>query len=163
MMRRLFMIATRTMKGSAAAVAVLFLLAGCCSPGDKMHGNPPAAMARSFNATLLGTQEVPPTSSKGTGLVTATLDPDGTFHWNVDYGGLTGPATAAHFHGPAAPGTNAGVVVNIGGQGLASPMQGAAHLDGAQIGDLVAGRWYVNIHTAANPNGEIRGQIVPMQ
>ena len=106
---------------------------------------------------------VPPTSSKGSGLATATLDPDGTFHWDVAYGGLTGPATAAHFHGSAAPGTNAGVVVNIGGQGLASPLQGAAHLTEAQIGDLVAGRWYINIHTAANPSGEIRGQVVPVQ
>ncbi len=157
------MIATRAMKGSAVAVAVLFLMAGCCSPGDKMHGNPPTAMARSFNATLSGAEEVPPTNSKGSGLATATLDSDGTFHWDVAYGGLTGPVTAAHFHGPAAPGTNAGVVVNIGGQGLASPLQGAAHLTEVQAGDLVAGRWYINIHTAANPSGEVRGQVVPVQ
>ena len=157
------MIATPTLKRSAVAVAALFLMAGCCSPGDKMQGNPPTAMARSFNATLSGAQEVPPTSSKGSGLASATLDPDGTFHWDVAYGGLTGPATAAHFHGPAALGTNAGVVVNIGGQGLASPLRGATHLTEAQIGDLVAGRWYVNIHTATNPSGEIRGQVVPLQ
>ena len=153
------MTAPWTMTAGAGAVAVLFLMAGCCSPGDKMHGNAPT-MARSFNATLSGAQEVPPTSSKGSGLATATLDSDGTFHWDVAYGGLTGPATAAHFHGPAAPGTNAGVVVNIGGPTPGNPMQGSAHLNTTQIADLVAGRWYVNVHTAANPNGEIRGQVV---
>jgi len=89
-----------------------------------------------------------------------TLDPDGTLHWTVSYQNLTGPATAAHFHGPATPGLNAGVAVNIGGTAPANPMQGTAHLNTTQIADLVAGRWYVNVHTAANPGGEIRGQVV---
>jgi hypothetical protein len=147
-------------KRSAVVVAVLLLAAGC-SPGNKMQaGAQAAAAARSFSATMSGGQEVPPTNSAGIGTAHATLDPDGTFHWNVAYQGLTGPATAAHFHGPAAPGTNAGIVVNIGAQGLPSPMQGATHLTDAQIADLVGGRWYVNVHTAAHPGGEIRGQVV---
>ncbi len=103
---------------------------------------------------------MPPTLSLGTGTASVTLDPDGTLHWTVSYQNLSGPALAAHFHGPALPGMNAGVVVNIGGPTPGNPMQGSAHLNTTQIADLVAGRWYVNVHTAANPNGEIRGQVV---
>ena len=70
----------------------------------------------------------------------------------------TGPATGAHFHGPAMPGANAAVVVPFTGP-IASPITGTATLTDAQIADLSAGRWYINIHTAANPGGEIRGQV----
>jgi hypothetical protein len=79
-------------------------------------------------------------------------------NWTVTYAGLSGPATAAHFHGPAMPGANAGVVVPITGA-LASPIKGSAVLTAAQAADLVAGKWYVNVHTAANPGGEVRGQV----
>src|SRR5215475_7526251 len=101
------------LKKGSVALAVL-LLAGCTS-NQTMHSTPAAATTRSFSATLTGAQEVPPTTSPGTGSASATLDPDGTLHWTVSYQNLSGPATAAHFHGPATPGLNAGVVVNIGG------------------------------------------------
>ena len=143
---------------SAVALAVL-LLAGCTS-NQTMHGTPAAATTRSFSATMTAGQEVPPNTSLGSGTASATLDPDGTLHWTVSYQNLSGPATAAHFHGPATPGMNAGVAVNIGGATPGNPMQGSAHLNTTQIADLVAGRWYVNVHTAANPGGEIRGQVV---
>ena len=71
---------------------------------------------------------------------------------------MTGPVTAGHFHGPAAAGANAGVVVPFAGS-LASPITGSATLTDPQIADLKAGKWYVNLHTAANPGGEIRGQV----
>ena len=157
--------ATWTPRKNAAAILAILLLAAGCTSGGKMNDSSHMAMAsaRSFRASLSGSQEVPPTTSTATATANATLDPDGTLHWNVAYQGLSGPAAAAHFHGPAAPGANAGVVVNIGEQGLASPMQGAAHLTAGQIADLESGRWYINIHTAANPNGEIRGQVTPAQ
>jgi hypothetical protein len=134
--------------GSATA-----LLAACAG------GN---ANQQTFHATLSPAQEVPPTASAGTGSATVTLDM-GTkvANWSVTYSGLTGPAGAAHIHGPAAPGANAGVVANIGANGVASPIQGSTTLTDAQIADLVAGKDYINIHTAANKGGEIRGQIVP--
>ena len=65
----------------------------------------------------------------------------------------------AHFHGPAAPGVAAGVAVPLAAP-LASPINGMATLTDGQIGDLRAGLWYINIHTAQNPGGEIRGQLL---
>jgi hypothetical protein len=67
----------------------------------------------------------------------------------------------AHFHGPAASGVAAGVVVPISGS-LDSPLTGTAALNDGQIGDLRAGLWYINIHTAKYPAGEIRGQVVKL-
>ena len=141
-MRRIF--------GTGMAVAALALV-GCAE--DMMGGS----MAK-FGATLNGASEVPALTVPGTGSATVTLDKSTkTLTWNVAYSGLTGPARAAHFHGPAAAGTNATPVVPI--TVSASPMVGSAQLTDAQIADLMAGKWYVNIHTAANQGGEIRGQV----
>src|SRR5260370_135574 len=102
----------------------------------------------------------PGIASSGKGMATASLDTTTkTLTWTVDYSGLSGPATAAHIHGPADPGANAGIVVPFTGN-LASPIKGSATLTDAQIAQLEAGKWYVNIHTEANKPGEIRGQLV---
>jgi hypothetical protein len=102
----------------------------------------------------------PGVTSAGKGSATASLDTaTKTLTWTVDYSGLSGSATAAHIHGPADPGANAGVVVPFTGN-LASPINGSATLTDAQIAQLEAGKWYVNIHTEANKGGEIRGQLV---
>jgi hypothetical protein len=112
-----------------------------------------------FRATLNGASEVPPNTTGGTGSATATLDTaTKVFTYNATYSGLTGPATAAHFHGPAEPGMNAGPVVPI--PNPASPISGTATLTDPQIADLRAGKWYLNVHTMAHPPGEIRGQVV---
>ena len=124
---------------------------------------PSRAAAMQFKADLKGSSEVPPTTSTGTGTLTASYDPaTKTLTWNGSFSGLTGPAMAAHFHGPAEAGKNAGVAIWISekGQPFASPFQGQATLTDAQAGDLEKGMWYVNIHTAANPGGELRGQLV---
>ena len=102
----------------------------------------------------------PGIASQGKGMATASFDTaTKTLIWTVDYSGLSGPATAAHIHGPADPGANAGIVVPFTGN-LASPIKGSATLTDAQIAQLEAGKWYVNIHTEANKGGEIRGQLV---
>ena len=93
----------------------------------------------------------------GTGAVQAMLDGK-TFSYSATYSGLTGPVTAAHFHGPAAPGQNAGPV--LAAVPSPSPIKGTATLTDAQIADLNAGKWYFNVHTAANPGGEIRGMVM---
>ena len=111
-----------------------------------------------FGATLSGAAEVPPNSSTGSGKIEASLNQETRLlSWKLSYSGLTGPATAAHFHGPAMPGANAGVALPF--PGAANPTEGSATLTPAQVADLVAGKWYANVHTAANPGGEIRGQV----
>src|SRR5437868_1128618 len=117
------------------------------------------AFAQKFKATLDGKSEVPPNTSAGTG--TADIDYDAAtkkVSWKVIYSGLSGPATAAHFHGPAEAGKNGGVAVPIPNI-ASSPAEGSATLTDAQAADLMAGKYYINVHTAANPGGEIRGQV----
>jgi CHRD domain len=70
---------------------------------------------------------------------------------------VSGPATAAHIHGPAEAGKNAGVVIGFAKPD--SPIEGSATLIDAQTADLAAGKLYINVHTAANEGGEIRGQV----
>ncbi len=121
----------------------------------------PAAFAETINfkATLKAGDEVPPNSSTATGALTATYDTaTKKLDYTANYSGLTGPATMAHFHGPAEPGKNAPVAVPVVGS-VASPIKGSATLTDAQAADLMAGRWYFNVHTAANKGGEIRGQV----
>jgi hypothetical protein len=121
---------------------------------------PASAETLHFATTLKGPDEVPANTTKGTGKVAATLNTaTKEFSYKVTYSGLTGPATAAHFHGPAAPGANAPPVVPVPTSALANPMTGKATLTDDQIADLKGGKWYFNIHTAANPGGEIRGQL----
>jgi hypothetical protein len=117
-----------------------------------------AAETLRFATGLKGSDEVPPNTTGGTGQVKATLDTTSkTFKYDVTYSGLTGPATMAHFHGPAGPGVNAPPIITM--KTLASPIKGTATLTDAQITDLKAGNWYFNVHTAAHPPGEIRGQL----
>jgi hypothetical protein len=113
-----------------------------------------------FHATLDGASEVPPKTTKGIGDCLATLDTAAkTLTYTVTFENLTGPATMGHFHGPAAVGVNAGIIVPFKTP-VESPVSGTATLTDAQIKDLMAGKWYVNVHTAANPAGEIRGQMM---
>jgi len=120
-----------------------------------------SAATLNFHATMDGKSEVPPTTSAGSGDMLGTLDTSSKqLAYTITFMGLSGPATAAHFHGPAAPGANAGVAVAIG-TNPTSPMSGSVTLTDAQMADLQAGKWYVNVHTAANKGGEIRGQVMP--
>jgi CHRD domain len=140
--------------GFAGLIAASFLVAA------------PAAFAEMvmYKATLAAASEVPPTDSKGGGALTASYDTaTKKLTYSATYKDLTGPAAAAHFHGPADAKTNAGVVVPVpmpASGGMMSPLKGEATLTDAQAADLAAGKWYFNIHTAANKGGEIRGQVM---
>jgi hypothetical protein len=120
--------------------------------------SPALAEMVKFSATLDAAQEVPPTSSSATGKADISFDTESKMlEWTLDYSGLSGDAAAAHFHGPAAAGENADVAVPI--PDPASGAKGSATLTDAQAADLMGGKYYVNVHTAANPDGEIRGQV----
>jgi CHRD domain len=132
---------------AALACAALFTLA-----------SPAMAATVNLKADLKAASEVPPTDSKGTGSVTATFDTASkNLSWKGTVSGLTGPATAAHFHAGEA-GKNGGVVVPIAGADKGS-FEGSATLTDAQAAELMDGKWYVNVHTAANKGGEVRGQV----
>src|SRR5437763_5864840 len=125
---------------------------------------PSQAAPMKFKANMNAACEVPPTQSSGTGTVTASYDPaTKTLTWEGNFSGLSGPATAAHFHGPAEVGKNAAPAIWISEKGqnsLASPFKGSATLTDAQADDLQKGMLYANVHTEANKGGEIRGQVV---
>jgi len=121
-------------------------------------GGSALAEEKQFMVMLTAGEEVPPTDSSGTGAGKITWNSDTKeLSWSIEFSGLSGPATAAHFHGPADVGANAGVQVPI--TDLESPSEGKATLTDEQAADLAAGKWYVNFHTEKFPDGEIRGQV----
>ncbi len=136
-----------TSKALALAAVALGLLAA-----------PAYAETVRFHGTLSPGAEVPPKSTDGKGTCAASLDTSThKLTYDIAYSGLTGPATAAHFHGPAEPGKNAGVVVPLSPP--TSPIKGSTTLTEAQQDELMAGKWYANVHTKENPGGEIRCQL----
>ena len=111
-----------------------------------------------LKAALNAASQVPPVSADGTGAATLTVDTTAkTVTYSITYSKLTGDVKAAHIHGPASATSNAGVVVPF--TAGPSPMTGTVTLTDAQLADLLAGKDYVNVHTAANAGGEIRGMI----
>jgi hypothetical protein len=129
------------------------------SLGLGVNGIARASDTETLGAKLSGSNEVPANASPGTGELDASLDKKtGVLTWTLTYSGLTGAVKAGHFHGPAAAGANAGVALGFTGS-VENPIKGSATLTDAQVADLMAGKWYVNLHTAANPGGELRGQV----
>jgi|SRR5947209_3773523 len=111
-----------------------------------------------LQAELKGSNEVPPNASPGSGNAEAAFDTDTkVLSYTVTFSNLSGPALGAHFHGPSDAGKNAGIALPF--KSVQSPIQGTATLTEAQAADLLAGKWYANVHTAANPGGELRGQM----
>jgi hypothetical protein len=113
-----------------------------------------------YTARLSAKAEVPKTDSKGKGKLEATFDTKTkVLTYTLTFDDLSGPATAAHIHGPATRIESAGVVAALGAKGPTSPVSGTATLADDQVKMLQSSKLYVNVHTAANPGGEIRGQI----
>lgn len=132
------------------------------NPGGEIRGQIIQDGATLFVAGLDGQQEVPPNSSNGIGLGQVVLDPAGTgISVSLLFSNLGSPQTMSHIHGPAPPGTNAGILYDIGSTGQTS----GAFLDRRfsvtpqQAADLRANLWYFNVHSQSIMAGEIRGQI----
>ena len=141
------------LRTAVAAGLVSLTLAGCgmMRPSQKMD---------IFEASLSSSQEVPPVESTATGSAEVQFNANtNKVPWKVTFNGLTGPATAGHIHGPAPMGANAGVVIPFAGNLNAQPVMGEMTVTPAQYADMAAGLYYVNIHTARFPGGEIRGQL----
>ena len=134
------------------------LLSAIAVSAALVSASPALAEMMKMTVALDGAQEVPPVDSPGKGTAEVMFDTETKkLDWTLEYSGLTGDATAAHFHGPAAKGENADVAVPI--EDAKSGAKGSATLTDAQAADLQAGKYYVNVHTAAHPDGEIRGQV----
>ncbi|MBO6718133.1 MAG: CHRD domain-containing protein [Rhizobiaceae bacterium] len=112
----------------------------------------------SLSAELSGKNEVPPLDGSATGMAEATLDTDTrTLTYKITYEGLSGPVIGSHLHGPVGADANAGILIPF--IVSESPIEGTAELTEEQIGSILDGLSYVNIHTDLHPGGEMRGQL----
>lgn len=118
-----------------------------------------------FSHTMTGAQENPPVISSGTATIKGTYNASTlSLSWQVSFSGLTGGTTAAHFHGPATPTTNAGV--RVGWASFPTTITSGSYsktqtITGAFGAELINGQWYANIHTSFAPGGEIRAHLFP--
>lgn len=126
-----------------------------------LMSGPAAAELVAMASDLSAQAEVPPNPSPARGRADVMLDTASkTLSWTIHFSGLSAPLSAAHFHGPATTTANAGILVPISGAGGQSPLTGSASVNDQQVADILAGRWYINLHTPNYPGGEIRGQVV---
>jgi hypothetical protein len=127
----------------------------------------PQMLAIPFSMFMSGAMVRPtPLVNSGTGSGTFSVEED-TLRFNIRYDGLSGPATAAHIHGPASASEPAGVLINLapfngGAFDSSGTMSGQVTLSPEHKASILSGLTYVNIHTMANSGGEIRGQVAPV-
>ena len=126
-------------------------------------GSSASAAIHTFPTVYLdGLQEVPPNATPATGIATVTYDDvSNLLSVSGSYSGLVANATAAHVHGLAAAGVNAGVIFSTPPTGgTTGTFAGSGTLTATQEVGLFNNQTYINVHTAALPGGEIRGQII---
>lgn len=110
-----------------------------------------------FSTELTGAAQVPPVETEATGTAEVTVDTEAmTVSWTMTTEGLSGDPVAAHFHGPAGPEETAPPVIDIS----ENMMEGSAEITAEQMQMIQDGMTYINVHTEANPDGEIRGQVL---
>lgn len=137
---------------SLAAAGALAFCAGAAGVSQ--------AETMKVTADLTPSAEVPAAKSDGSGMLTGTYDPSTMkLTLTATYKDLTGPATMAHLHAPAPTGKDGPVEIPMKGP-VVSPIKGDFQLTKAQAKNLTDGMTYFNVHTAANPGGEIRGQVL---
>jgi hypothetical protein len=137
------------------------LMAGC-----SFYMAEPRVPKTDFRASLTGASEVPPTASRGSGYFQAVYRPSTkVLEYRLNLVGLSSPVTTGYLHGPAPPGEVADKVapINIPLYYYDSGVWDGVTLTEQQAAEMLAGRWYVNVMTTQYPDGEIRGQILPLQ
>jgi hypothetical protein len=146
-------LAQRVTLSLLVATALALSLAGCGTLKPDAH-------LAAFSTQLTGMNQVPAVGTSATGIAYAVLDKNTSlFRWKLSFTGLSGPAIAANFHGPAVIGANANSAIALKSP-VKSPLEGQATLTPAQATDLLAGKWYLSVKTSAHPRGEIRGQMI---
>jgi hypothetical protein len=145
----------RTMAWLLAAGAAL-ALAGCAGMRDKMPDWMPGSGAVSVN--LSGAEEVPPVTTSGSGSGSFRVAEDGTVTGSVTTKGV--PGTMAHIH-MGAKGQNGPVIVPLSKDGDTYSVPAGRKLSASQLEAFKKGNLYVNVHTAKNKGGEVRGQLQP--
>ena len=136
-----------------------------CQADLGFQDNKPASTLSITGENANGANERPtPVTTSATGTISGTYDPNtNILTYTINWTGLSGAPTAAHFHGPADRNTAASVIIPISlpsGAGTSGTVTGTATLTDQQESQALSQMWYYNIHTAANPSGEIRGQLV---
>jgi CHRD domain len=136
-------------------VRLFVLLAAALATG------PLAADLFQFNVTMSGGQEVPPNGSTATGTAIVIFnDVSGLMTVNGTYTGLSAPSTAAHVHGFAPAGVNAGVQFALTHSSATSgTLTGSFTFGSGNFANVLNGLTYINVHNSTFPGGEIRGQI----
>jgi hypothetical protein len=142
----------------ASLLSALTLLASC-----SMYLSQPRFPKTELRATLSGASEAPPTQSRATGYFEAVYRPaTKILEYRLNLVGLSGPITTGYLRGPAAPGETAPQVVPINIPIYDYTIWDGATLTEEQAAQVVNGKWYVNVMTLQYPDGEIRGQILPI-
>ncbi len=151
----------RSLRRSALVLGLL-LAASACSP----NLGEPRVPSTDFRATLNGASEVPPVDAKGSGWFEAVYRPSTkVLEYRLNVAGLSGPVTMAYLHGPAPAGQSARQVapINVPFYADRSTISDGVTLTKQQADEVLSGLWYVNVMTDKYPDGEIRGQIVPLK
>ena len=115
---------------------------------------------RLFEADLSARYQTTLTRSEGGGFAKVRFDIDTMeITWEVEYDGLTSSPTAIHLHGPAQPGTNAVQIIDLGINGLVSPITGTLKVSDSHVQYMLLGWTYVLLKTEKYANGELRGKL----
>jgi hypothetical protein len=144
--------------GPALALAMASFISSCDKDDDDNMNDQMYTISGNAN----GAQETPPVTTAATGTLSGTYNA-GTnmLTYTINWTGLSGNVTAAHFHGPAVAGVAANpiVTITIGTNGTSGSTTGSVTLADSTESHLLNGKLYYNLHTTLNPNGEIRGQV----
>jgi hypothetical protein len=145
----------------AAATMILassmFVISSCDDNDDGTDDN-----MYSISGSASGSQEVPAVTTSATGTLTGTYNASNNrLDYTINWTGLSGVVSVAHFHGPAMAGASAGPIhdINITTNGVSGSTSGSVTVADSTESHLLNGRVYYNLHTIANPAGEIRGQV----
>jgi uncharacterized surface anchored protein len=143
----------------ALCAGVSLILASCDDDDDDLVNN----KMYTISGDASGAQEVPPVTTSATGTLSGTYNANtNELQYNINWTGLSGDVSAAHFHGPALAGADADPIITLAvtTNGVNGNITGTATLHDSTEAHLLNGKLYYNLHTALNPGGEIRGQVL---